>query len=238
MNNNNNRRMNEWDRQTARNAEIMRHWRNNVSATIQGVQEEATCAANAGFELAEQLYRDIIGGTRSVSAIAFDQLKELMRFCFSYSHRVDDTTWPVCRNSIFARTLAPHLPIQQQPNWIVRRGLWLIYDLHFHLQLDLNIRSRLRKVLVDGILFAAALCHEEEIRATDLVVGSPSTLDWWQYAGDQLLTLLTDDLGDYTTDRIILDAVGVAWHDQWHRVEWRIIWTERREAEEIQGILD
>lgn len=57
--------MQEVGRQTARNETIMLHWRNNVSATIQGKQGDATRAANAGFVLAEQLYQDITNGTRA-----------------------------------------------------------------------------------------------------------------------------------------------------------------------------
>jgi hypothetical protein len=230
--------MQELDRQTARNEEIMRHWCNNVSATIQGVQEEATCAANAGFQLAEELYQDLRNGTRLISTTAFERLKELVRFCFSYAFMVGRTTWPRCRNSINARHLPPAQLPELEHNWMVKRGLWLVYDLYFYLHLDTNLRSRLRRVLVDGLHFVSALCNENEIRATDLVVGSPSTLPWWQQAGDQVLTFLVKDLGGATADRIILDAAEDARIDLLVRRQWRKLWTGRRLEEAIQGILD
>jgi hypothetical protein len=229
--------MQELDRQTARNEEIMRHWRNNVSAAIHGVQEEATCASNAGFQLAEQLYQDIRSGTSLVSSIAFDRLKELVRFCFSYAFGVNGTTWPQCRNSIGARHLPPAQLPQQGHNWMVKRGLWLVYDLYFYLHLDTNLRQRLRRVLVDGLHFVADLCHEEEIRATDLVVGSPSTLPWWQGAGDQVLDFLAG-MNVATAGRIIHDASSNAVVDLLVRMDWRIFWFGRRYDEQVHGVLD
>jgi hypothetical protein len=130
----------------------MRHWRNNVNATMHGVQEEATCAANAGFELAVQLFRDIRSGTRSVSEIAFDRLKELVRFCFSYAFETGSSTWPRCRNSIRARTLPyAQLPGQEE-NWMVKSvaGLRPVlpppapYKCAFTLAQDLSRRVALR----------------------------------------------------------------------------------------------
>jgi hypothetical protein len=216
----------------------MLHWRNNVSATIHGVQEEATCAANASFQLAEQLYRDIWSGTSLVSSIAFDRLKELVRFCFSYAFGVNGTTWPRCRNSIGARHLPPAQLPQQEHNWMVKRGLWLVYDLYFYLQLDLNLRQRLRRVLVDGLHFVADLCHEEEIKATDLVVGSQSTLSWWQGAGDQVLDFLAEDMKGPTVGGVIRDASENAVVDQLVRMEWRDLWERRRQEEMERGVLD
>ena len=230
--------MQELDRQTERNEEIMRHWRNNVSATIQGVQEEATCAANAGFQLAEQLYQDIRSGTRLVSTIAFDRLKELVRFCFSYAFKVNGKTWPRCRNSIGARLLPPAQLPQQEHNWMVKRGLWLVYDLYFYLHLDTNLRQSLRRVLVDGLHFAANLCYEEELRATDRLVGSQSALTWWQGAGDQVLFFLVDRVGIPTAGRLILDAADNAGKDLLVRNNWRVLLRDRRLEDESEGILD
>jgi hypothetical protein len=214
----------------------MRHWRNNVSATIHGVQEEATCAANAGFQLAEQLYRDIWSGTSLVSSIAFDRLKELVRFCFSYAFGVNGTTWPRCRNSIGARHLPPAQLPQQEHNWMVKRGLWLVYDLYFYLQLDLNLRQRLRRVLVDGLHFAAGLCHEEELRTIDPDNGSASALPWWQGAGNQVLYFLAG-MNTFTAGRIIHDASSSAVVDLLVRMDWRNLLTVRRWDESVEGLL-
>jgi hypothetical protein len=230
--------MQEVGRQTARNETIMLHWRNNVSATIQGKQGEATRAANAGFELAEQLYRDIRSGTSLVSSIAFDRLKELVRFCFSYAFGVNGTTWPECNNSIRYRHLPPAQNPEQEHNWMVERGLWLVYDLYFHLQLHLNLRQRLRRVLVEGFHFVADLCYEEELRATDREVGSQSTLTWWQEAGDQVLHFLAEDMKGPTVGRVIRDASENAVVDQLVRMRWRKLLKKRRHHEEVHGVLD
>jgi hypothetical protein len=215
----------------------MRHWRNNVNATMHGVQEEATCAANAGFELAVQLFRDIRSGTRSVSEIAFDRLKELVRFCFSYAFETGSSTWPRCRNSIRARTLPyAQLPGQEE-NWMVKRGLWLVYDLYFHLQLHTNVRSLSRKILVDALHFASGLCHEYEIAASGLPIGSPSTLSWWQVAGDQALAFLVC-MGWNTADRVITEAAINAMWDCYLRVVWMAHLRDQRWQEAIDETLD
>jgi hypothetical protein len=190
-----------------------------TSAMMQGDQEEATCAANAGFVLAEQLFHDIHNGTRFVSEIAFDRLKELARFCFTYAFGTGSTTWHRCRNSIRARSLPPaQLPGQEQ-NWMVERGLWLVYDLFFHLQLHLNLRSLSRKILVDSLHFVSGLAHEYEIAASGLPIGSVSTLTFWQRTGDQVLLFLIL-MGWTTADRIISDAAINAMWDFLLRVKW------------------
>jgi hypothetical protein len=121
---------------------------------------------------------------------------------------------------------------------MVKRGLWLVYDLYFYLQLDLNLRQRLRRVLVDGLHFVADLCHEEEIKATDLVVGSQSTLSWWQGAGDQVLDFLAEDMKGPTVGGVIRDASENAVVDQLVRMEWRDLWERRRQEEMERGVLD
>jgi len=120
---------------------------------------------------------------------------------------------------------------------MVKRGLWLVYDLYFHLQLDLNI-TRLRKVLVDALELISDLCHKEEIAATDLVVGSQSTLRWWQEAGDQVLKFLAYGLSATTADPVIRDAAENAGRDLLLRIEWRNFWRARRLDEAIRGVLD
>ena len=119
---------------------------------------------------------------------------------------------------------------------MVKRGLWLVYDLYFYLQLDLNLRQRLRRVLVDGLHFVADLCHEEEIKATDLVVGSQSTLSWWQGAGDQVLYFLAG-MNTFTAGRIIHDASSSAVVDLLVRMDWRNLLTVRRWDESVEGLL-
>ena len=235
---NNNNNQQEVDRQTARTKKIMEHWRVNYHSTIRRVQEEATCAANAGFQLAEQLYRDIVDGTSSVRSIAFDQLKELVRFCFSYAFEIGQMTWPSCRNSIHARNLPPAHTPGQEDNWMVERSLWLVYDLHNHLQLDMNVRSALRRGLVDGLHFVSGLCHEKEIAASDHVNGSLSTLPWWQDAGDEVLEFMVDTYGHGTADRILRDAADDAEMDQDLRKAWRIHLRDRRWQDAVDNVLD
>ena len=235
-NSSNNNQEEEVARQTARTQEIKRHWHTNVHAAYHGKQEEATCAANAGFQLAEQLYHDIANGTRSVSRIAFDQLKELVRFCMSYAFKTGSSTWYRYRNSISARRLPPAQMLEQEDNWMVLRGLWLIYDLYFDLQLDLDVRSLSRQILVDMLHFASGICSEYEIRAYDTITSRTSMFEWWGGTGQQVLKFLID-LGKNSTDRIISDAAENARLDSDLRKKWRQHQKDERWREAQQGIL-
>jgi hypothetical protein len=88
------------EEQAERYRTICRHFDNNVRYAIQGKDQEAETAADAGFKLVADLYDDLVcSADRFVSDTAGNRLLDLVRFCFGYASKVGNTTWPGRLNS-------------------------------------------------------------------------------------------------------------------------------------------
>lgn len=188
----------EVDRQIARNEKIMSFWCSNVEFAIQDARGEADRASDAGFQLARHLYQDIRNPIVLVSRTAWDRLLELVRFCLTYAFGVRNTTWPICRNGIWARS-RPLAPSRWSPpeerNCMVKRGLNLVYDLCRFLRLHRQVLNRMRQFVVDALHFVSSLCHEQEIAALYAFRGDPSRRFWWAKHGDKVIEFLGYQLG-------------------------------------------
>lgn len=220
-------------RQTARNEEIMSFWRSNVGFAIQGARGQADSASDAGFQLAGQLYQDIRNPIVLVSRTACDRLLELVRFCFSYAFGVRDTTWPKCRNGIWARS-RPLPPSRWSPaeerNWMVKRGLNLVYDLQRFLRLHCQVLNRMRQFSVDSLHFVSGLCHEQGIAALHAFRGDANRRFWWQKKGDRVLRFLGGLVR--SPDRVLRDAGFDALRDRVLRMRIRKAVRDRMLQEE------